>query len=456
MNIQVTRHPEGAPATLVRNLQRLSQWFFGQARAIDVITSRINPVLMVVSSLLIAPSSRAAYSNYNSVLIGSRAAGLGGAFTALSEDTAASPFYNPATTILSHGNSLSATVNVYNRYSTTIGENADFREAPQRLNQGYFRSLPSSSATILGFGSFAAGLTIIVPDYQFYSGQIRGSDDTSSFLNLVDESLWVGGTFSARLTDRDRVGFSLYYTARNLSRTANDRVTSAGGTGATVTTEEKNVTANSFVTVFGYHRQLSSLWSFGISYRPPSLPIAGEGTYYRETISTTPYSASTINRGNLRAITKIPSKLSVGFAREAPKVNTLSLDLQFYEAISYFDLPEVPEGADQVVHRPIVNFALGYEQVIEDWVSVRFAVFSNLSSHPDPQLDSGYRQGDHVDMNGFAANTTFKMPSGTHFTFGGYYTAGQGSSIQRVGQKLSIMPKTEQVFTMLVATGFAF
>lgn len=381
---------------------------------------------------------------------------MGGAFTALSDDTAATPFYNPATTILMDGNSLSATVNVYNKYSTSLGESGDFTQARQTLNQGYFRSLPSASGTVLHFKSFAVGLSILVPDYEFYSGQIKGSADTTSFLSLIDESLWVGGTFSTRLTADDSLGFSVYYTARNLSRTVNDRVVAGSGSSATVTNEIKNLTANSIVSVLGFHHKLSSLWSIGVSYRPPSLPIAGEGTYYKETVVTTPYSSTAINRSNLRAITKIPAKVTLGFAREAKGQNALSFDLQFYEALSYNDLPEVPEGSDRIVHRQVTNFAVGYEQVVRDWLTVRLGAFSNLSSHPDPSLDLGSRQGDHVDMNGFSANFNLITPQKTTFTFGGYYSEGQGQTTQFVGQKLALVPKTEQVFTMLVATGFAF
>ena len=141
---------------------------------------------------------------------------------ALSGDAAASPYYNPATSVLQSGNHVSAAVNVYNKVESNFGDTGDFTQAPQRLNRGFFRSLPASSATILGFGSFAVGLSILVPDYSSYSGQIKGTTTTTSSLSTVDESLWVGGTFSARLTERDAAGISLYYTARNLSRSVSD------------------------------------------------------------------------------------------------------------------------------------------------------------------------------------------------------------------------------------------
>jgi hypothetical protein len=398
----------------------------------------------------------AAFGNYNSVLLGERAAGMGGAFTALSDDPSATPFYNPATTILMNGSSLSAAVNVYNKYETEFGPSADFSQATQRLNRGFFRSLPSSSATIIHHKTFAAGLSILVPDYDFFSGQVKGIPDTNSFLNHIDESLWVGGTFSTRLTRRDNVGVSLYYTARNLARSAADRAEVNNGTGAIITNEEKNLTANSIVAIFGYHRKLSPVWSLGVSYRPSSLPIAGDGTYYRSITETSPYSTEVINRGSLRTITKIPAKVGIGFAREIKGQNTFSFDAHIHEGLVYVDFPELPAGAEKVDHRHVINFAVGFEQVVSDWLKARIGYFTNHSSHPMPDAQLSMRQGDFVNMSGFSANVKVTTANNTSFTFGGYYSGGEGFAIQRVRNDFVLVPKSQQVFTMLIATGFTF
>lgn len=388
--------------------------------------------------------------------MGERAAGMAGAFTALSGDPSASPFYNPATTVLAGESSLSTSVSVYNKYNINIGESADPTVAPQRLNRGYFSSIPSSSASIVNFGSFAIGLTIVVPDSDSYDGTLQGTGSDISSLNFVDESLWVGGTFSARLTEQDSIGATLYYTARNLSREVLDRLPNSSQTGETLTDERTSLTTNSLVTILGYYRRLSSRWSIGVSYRPPSLPISGEGSYYRETTVTTPYSTSLVNRGSLRAESRVPAKIAVGFAREIDGDNTLSFDVQFYEGQSYADFPELNSDADHIDFRAIVNLALGYEQVINPEMQVRLGVFSNRSSHPTPRSDLRLRQGDSVDMSGFSANLVIKTSPHTHFTFGGYYSGGNGLSSQYVAQQYQVVPKSEQVFTMLVATGFAF
>jgi long-chain fatty acid transport protein len=420
-----------------------------------IAQSRLSLLVLIGASALSLPvSSQAAYSNYNSVLIGERAAGLGGAFTALTGDPAATPYYNPATTVLLEGSSLSASVNVYNKYDTHIGGSQEMTDAPQKVNRGFFRSIPASSGTVVNFGSFAIGMSILVPDYDFYSGPVKGTDGTTSFLNFVDESLWAGATFSARLTEQDAVGISLYYTARNLARSNSDRVVTS--TSALITEEEKNLTANALVAIIGYHRRLSPTWSIGASYRVPSLPIAGDASYYRSRVNTSPFSTETINQANQRAITRIPAKFSLGVAREIKGQNTLSLDVQLYESVSYNDLPESPQGAEHITHQPIANLAIGYEQAVREWATLRLGYFTNLSSHPTPDNSSTVRQGDHVDMYGFSANMAFRTRDNTKFTFGGYYSGGSGLTTQLTGDQLRVLSKSQQIFTMLVATGFFF
>jgi long-subunit fatty acid transport protein len=299
-------------------------------------------------------------------------------------------------------------------------------------------------------------MSILVPDYDIYAGQIKNVENVNTFLSYVDESLWVGGTFSGRLTENDSVGLSIYYTARNLTRSANDKVETDNGTNAVLTSEEKNLTTNSIVPILGFHRKLTENWSLGVSYRTPSLPISGEGSYYRSVTETTPYTNTVLNRGDLRAITRIPARLSIGAAREIKKFNTVSFDVQIYEGISYQDLPEVPEGTDLIDHKSVTNFSVGYEQYIEESVTLRLGAYTNKSSHDTPVTSKGARQGDSIDMWGFSANLNFRTPQRTFFTFGGYYNGGDGFSTQLVNQKIVTIPKSQQIFTMLVATGFDF
>lgn len=380
---------------------------------------------------------------------------MGGAYTALAADAAATPYYNPGTTILQEGSSFSGSVHVFNKYDTNIGAGSDVAGAPARLSKGYFHSLPSASGVILNYKTFAVGLSILVPDYDFYEGQIKTDANTIASLSYVDESLWVGGTYSTRLTPTDSVGFSLYYTSRSLSRSVNDRVTT-GPTATTIVIEEKNLTSNNLVAILGYHRQFAEFWAVGVSYRPPSIMVAGEGTYFRSVTQTSPYNDAEANQGSINAVTKIPLRLAIGLAREEPKHYTISIDATFYTALDYKDYPDFDSGTDDLHYRKTANFAIGYEQYLRTWLSVRAGAYTNLAASGSPDPKSTYRQLDQLDQYGVSANVNIRAHEQTSFTFGGYYTGGSGLSSQLIGGSVKIIPKTQQVFTMLVGTGFHF
>lgn len=417
------------------------------------ILGRLGTICIWLS--LTGPSAAlAAFSNYNSILIGDRAAGMGGAFTAMTGDPAACSFYNPACLVWMEGSSISANVNVYNKYDQRYGTQSDFDKAPLRINRGFFRSLPASSGSVLNFGKFALGLSIVLPDYDFFSGEVRSNDTTSSFLSYVDESLWVGGALSLRLSEDDSVGLTAYYTARSLIRSVNDTVFLTP-TSAVITTEEKNLTNNSLVYLLGYQRNLGGGFRMGTSFRFPSIEISGTGAYYKSVIQTDPFLSTPISNNSLKSETRIPSRLSAGLSYEAPKRYSYSFDVSLYGRELYRDL-DINEGADIIDHKPVANFALGYEYFVRSWLRWRLGGYTNFSSHPNPDVSDNRRHADSIQMWGFSTNIGLYTQEKVSFTFGGYYTGGRGNSAQQVGNRLEVMPKNLQIFTMLVGSAYYF
>lgn len=413
-------------------------------------------LFILTVSVLCTSKAAAAYVNYNSILLGERAAGLGGAYTALAADPSATPYYNPATSILQEGSSFSGSVSIFNKYETAIGQSNDFQGAPARINKGFFHGVPASSGTILNFKTYAIGLSIITPDYDTFSGQVQSPDGTVSLLNYVDQSLWVGLTYSKRLTPVDAYGFSLYYTSRNFNRSVNDKVMTGGGTGEIVTSEEKILTSNSLILILGYHHQFIPNWSVGVSYRPPSLRVSGEGSYYRSTTQTNPFLETTINQGSIRATSQTPQRLAIGVAREIAQDNTISVDLQMYAPLDYKDFPDFDTGTDDLHYKFTTNLAMGYEKYVRNWLSLRGGLFTNLTSTRTIDSSSPYRQLDHINLYGVSANLNIRMHEQTSFTFGGYYSGGTGLSTELVGGSVKTIAKSQQIFTMLVGTGFHF
>lgn len=405
--------------------------------------------------MLLTPTALvyAAFGNYNSILIGDRAAGMGGAFTALTDDPGGCSFYNPAALSVMSGRSLSAAINVYHKYDIDFGNDAGFSDAPFRVNRGAFKSIPAASGNLLALGPFAFGLSILVPDHGFFAGEVYSDDENSSNINIIDESLWVGGTLALNLTSSDSVGLTMYYTSRNLVRSVTDRRINSSS--ADLFVEDKTFHNNSIIYILGYFRQLSDRWTFGTSLRFPSLEVSGSGSYSSTTVNTSPYQKEVITLSNIDSETRVPSRAAVGIAYEIPKKYTLSWDLTYYGSERYADFDH-SAAADEIVHIPILNAAFGFEYYLKEWLRLRSGIYSNFSSHPEIDPSRQVHQGDHIDMWGFSANLAIFTSDAVSLTLGGYYTGGRGTSMQRVAQQLRSLDKSYQTFAMLIASSYYF
>lgn len=413
---------------------------------------------LIVLILLLGIKGWSAFSNYNSILLGDQAAGMGGAATALIGDTSSGAFYNPATLALLNGATFSAAVGIYKKFDTKYGQEDDFTKASLRVNQGFFRSLPASTGNIIRLGDTVFGLSILVPDYDSYKGDLYKKENDVSNLTFVDESLWVGPSISREISDTEAIGITVYYTARNYTRSSTD-LSYESTTKASLFTQEKTITENALVFVLGYYNQLAEEWGIGISLRPKAMRIAGVATLFESNteIDTTSNLLSVQNRNEPDKATRvvIPGKAALGLSYRPDNGTLFTWDLSLHEGISYVDLEEEQLGR-QTSHKAIWNFALGYEKSLIEWLKVRLGFFSNFSSHNDPDPNKAQLQEDKVDMMGFSANVVFIAGKRIGYTFGGYYTGGNGRSSQYIQKKYDVISKTQHVFTMLVGTAFYY
>lgn len=411
--------------------------------------------------VLFSVSAKGAYSNYNSMLVGNQAAGMGGAYTALSKDSSALAFYNPASLGFATNSSASASASVYKKFDTKYGDLDQFSTASLRVNQGFFRGVPSASGSVLTYEKLNAAFSIVVPDYDTFGGEIRSTETSVSLLSVLDESLWVGGGIGVQLSqlnedwDSDTaIGVTLYYTARNYSRTVRERIIT-GGTEALVMSEEKNLLGNSLIAILGIQSRKQN-FSWGMSLRLPSVQINGTGSFFKSVVNTNPFSSVSENHPSVTTLTKTPTKVTLGAAWFADEQWTFAIDLSGYGQESYQDMTEPGTTADEIHHRAVANLNLGAEHQINRWLTLRMGAFTNFSSHDEPSASPTVRQSDRIDQLGWSANLGIETREKFIFTFGGYYTGGRGQSVQLLDQTLTRVPKSQQVFTMLVGTAFHF
>ncbi len=420
----------------------------------------MNQFLKVATFLfcgLCSATSGATFSNYNSILIGDLVAGMGGAGTSIVGDVAASPFYNPATLGELEASAFSAAVGIHKKLDTVYGKDEDFTKASLRVSEGYFHSLPSSVGSAIKIKDWVFALSIIVPDYDNFKGDLYNKNNNVTTLSYVDQSLWAGGSVGKKISETESVGVTAYYTARNFNRSVSDR-SFPNATQATLFSSETTKTDNSLLVIFGYFRHLNEQWAMGLSARPRSLKIAGKSSVFESTTQvdtgTNSLTQQTVNEPDRGSGTFIPAKMGLGLSYNPNPSWLFSSDATFYEELSYEDTDR-QSSSSMIRYKPIWNIQLGGEHRLLPWLKLRAGVYTDFSSHPDPEATSRLQE-DHVDMYGFSANFVFIAGNKIAYTFGGYYTGGKGISRQRINQQYDTVSKAQNIFTMLLGTAFYF
>lgn len=404
---------------------------------------------------LLTESVHASFQNPNSILPGDKASGMGGAGVSLLGDVSAAAYYNPALLALAEGRAFSAAVGVYKKFDTLYGETADYTKTPLRINTGFFRALPSSSGNIMEFKDWKLGLSIIVPDFEQFKGDLTNTDEQTTTLTYTDESLWVGGAASRKIDETSSIGVTAYYTARNYVRSIQDKVYS--GSDARIYTNDLALTQNSLVFILGYFKKASENLHFGISARLPSIGFSSEASYFEDEIDTTNSANNKrLNESNLTTSIFIPAQLRVGMTYMPSEKWTHSADFIIQEGKTVL-LFNLPEKADLLRYRTTANISLGSEYRLTEYFRIRGGIFSNISAMTDPQLSENRNLADHVNQAGFSANLNYlSEESKISYTFGGYYTGGNGYSVTRNAHQLKKTTKSTNIFTMLVGTSFHF
>ncbi len=149
--------------------------------------------------------------HYNNIIVGDRAAGLGGAYIAVSDD-AAGMYYNPAGVSYSIGRNLSASVNAYynleKKFEGVIGSYGWKRKSSALI--------PNFFGIIQPLGSIKLGLSYAVPDSikedqdQVFFNVNPNVDRYIINLNNDDNTYNIGVTVAKDISKSFATGLTLY------------------------------------------------------------------------------------------------------------------------------------------------------------------------------------------------------------------------------------------------------
>lgn len=348
--------------------------------------------------------------HYRSLIIGDRAIGMGGAYTAISDDPSGL-YYNPAGIVYSNGKNLSASVNAFNSSKTTyddvLGGN-DWSRSSSTLLPNFFGMVQP-----LGDGRSYFGFSYAVPDsvLEDQDQTFAAFGNVASYyvnVNNQDNTYKIGPSYAREINDKLSLGVTLYAHFRNKEQIVNQWLRLNNGD-----YEWSNSYYQSEET--GYEPVLGLMWSpleklsLGLTIRQTQL--LSSSTDSQVTCSTdtgTPLQTQCENDptyGNTREPTitsstasrEMPLEISLGAAWFASNKLLISGDINYYGETSATDV--------STARSSITNFALGMEYYFNHNLALRGGLYSNYANTP-PIDTSRQGQEEHLDFYGMSLSLT--------------------------------------------------
>ena len=426
-------------------------------------------LLLISALLLCAPApARADDNHYQDYLVGDRAMGLGGAFTAISDDSSGA-YYNPAGLAETAMSSVSLSASVYGwARNDWQADTIDFQSGNDN-----FISYPTTAAWIQrvrqgepdGSGRVQLALSLITPRSNInrkrltsHEGGLSASGFKSpavarylSVLNLVteDDTLWVGISAAWKVMRRLSLGVTVFATYRSaiyqeqglalfrFYRVSNGKEISRLGLGEMTTVDLTHI---GLLGVLGAVVPVTDNFKIGASIRSPGIELYGKADFaYFGTGYDQKSNLFTIEETLAEGVTyrhKEPLKATVGLAYTVPKAWSVAADFSIYGPVgeyAIFEDDSFPKLAEalRIKKKLVWQLDLGGEFYILGKVPLRAGFFTNRSSY-DPvercgaagNCTEGHLFTDPVHMYGVSASVGYELDRvalnlGASYSFGG-------------------------------------
>ncbi|HEY4221363.1 MAG TPA: hypothetical protein VGO62_08465, partial [Myxococcota bacterium] len=370
-------------------------------------TTALVSSLLLWASAFASERARGDEGRFQDFAVGSRAAALGGAFGALSDD-ASGVFYNPAGLVDVRMPRLNVSTSLYGL--ELVGSSPIQSDLLRRgVSPSDLIFVPSSTGYVQGIGdtlpsgayedAFAFGTE--VPDYtsRFTEDVPKTNNGTRFRSDLEDRRLLAGAAWAHRLGPWLRTGFSLQYSLRTVDAEESLVSGALDEPGAFIDASTRLRESNhSLRAVGGAKLWLGPRTTLGLTLTSPAASVWRDVSFERVVASSSGYAADRVRSTGFEWQSDLPAEARLGFAFSEPASYTIAVDVTAYGGTSYdviepqflgnVDVARIPIPL-HVVRGPIANAAIGIESLINDDTSVAVGVFTNFTGAPSLQLDKG-------------------------------------------------------------------
>lgn len=401
-----------------------------------------------------APSWAGSDSHYQDTLIGERAAGMGGAFTALS-DEATGAFYNPAGIARARADLIQVSMSAFRLRQKEIRV-ADICGREVQNDHGSFLSFPAALGFVklaqTGRLKHALGLTLAVPVSDKIAFASSESDIQCEFAGVdfgqsefrVERIIEGGFTYALAPSSRLSFGLGLAFSVRSLSSTQlsiavrTDHEGSRAQIATTGSVLESNVWS-SFLRLGMLYEPFDGL-SLGVAIVTPSVRLHSHGRLDLLLGGSTFDANEPLPSGNASALFleeadfyfQTPWSFAFGAALKIPSGLTLAADARLHLPIGGYRSvasPRLdPEEAPYSERSVVVNANLGASYALTpDW-ELRAGMFTNFSAIPSGAIER-VLVGEHIDLFGATLGASLTTDERSSLGAALQFQVGRGESL---------------------------
>lgn len=441
--------------------------------------------------------------HYKNFLIGDRAIGLGGAYTAISDD-ASGVYYNPAGTAFALNNDISGSANAFYTskatYKNAIADN-DFTENSSG-------SVPSFFGGLQKLDNYKQGLVFAFGVY-LNNNELKDQNDLyDKDINLGTPSpctdglarkpvllkrfhrtanqrastMNISGSLAYRVMPRLAVGVALNYIKieelvqeyQDTKNTSSECVGGASTDFYLLQTQNirQKVTGEGIQPVISVQAILGDRFSWGLTFKmahylTQKFELDSESRSTKTSVAnqdSIDNAASTgaganVNNGDDTILAQVngeiraqkplgtpPYEIGTGFAFFYSPRFLLSLDVSYTSAVK--DAEEITGLGSIYAKDAVTNYAAGLEFYILPFLPLRVGYFTNNDARPKLNADST-GQRDHIDYNGGSLFLSWVQPS-SQLGAGVVYQQGTGEA-QKITRSKTIQKVSASSITLAVS-----
>jgi long-chain fatty acid transport protein len=407
--------------------------------------------LIVIGCGLLGTQVKADQFHYHNLVVGERAMGLGGAFSAISDD-ASGVIYNPAGLGFALSSDISGSANaIYSKktvYKKTIADD-DFTEESSGTLSPFFGGLQKLDSTM-------QGLAVAFAMYSLDS-ELKDQDDIIENIgslqrfhrtsNIRSNSTGYGVAAAKRMSGNFSLGVALsWIVIDELVQEYQDvQYTTGGFLAQNIRTHLK---ASGLDSAIGAQYAVGTL-SFGLTMRLRN--IVSEHYEVGGDVSTNIASGNTPGE-TVRANTndkikeplgELPTEVRAGVAWFPSAVFLWSFDVIHNTAA---------EG-DNFQREAVTNFATGTEYYITPSIPVRAGIFTNYDTRPEVESEK-VNQPDHIDYMGYSLFFGWVQPNSQ--VAGGLVVQDGEGKAQKIGRSTNIQTVESRSYTFALSATHSF